>query len=66
MCPAMECYHGVVSMYHLLSGHLEINGDKVDFSGGKGYIEKDWGRSMPSDWIWIQATILIRILMPPS
>ena len=53
--PFMECYHGVVSMQHQLSGRLNINGTEVDFGGGKGYIEKDWGRSMPSDWIWIQS-----------
>jgi tocopherol cyclase len=52
--PFMECYHGVVSMNHQLSGNLLINGKQHDFTGGKGYIEKDWGRSMPSDWIWMQ------------
>lgn len=26
-----------------------------DFQGGKGYIEKDWGKSFPSSWIWTQA-----------
>ena len=53
--PKMECYHGVVSMQHKLSGSLEINGEAISFDGGRGYIEKDWGRSMPSDWIWIQS-----------
>jgi tocopherol cyclase len=53
--PGMECYHGVVSMQHRLSGSLEINGTEIGFDGGKGYIEKDWGTSMPSDWIWIQS-----------
>ena len=52
--PFMECYHGVVSMNHTLQGMLTINNTEIDFSGGKGYIEKDWGRSMPSDWIWLQ------------
>ncbi|MCF8224849.1 MAG: tocopherol cyclase family protein [Bacteroidales bacterium] len=52
--PFMECYHGIVSMNHSLNGLLNINGETVDFTGGKGYIEKDWGRSMPSDWIWLQ------------
>jgi hypothetical protein len=52
--PFMECYHGVVSMNHSLKGSFTINGKEVDFTGGKGYIEKDWGRSMPSDWIWVQ------------
>ncbi len=53
--PFMECYHGVVSMQHDLAGSLQINGSMVDFGGGKGYVEKDWGRSMPSDWIWMQS-----------
>jgi hypothetical protein len=53
--PRMECYHGVVSMQHTLRGTLVINGSPVDFTQGKGYTEKDWGRSMPSDWIWIQS-----------
>lgn len=52
--PRMECYHGVVSMQHKLAGSLTVNGSEFSFDGGKGYIEKDWGRSMPSDWIWIQ------------
>lgn len=53
--PFMECYHGVVSMQHFLSGSLTLNGSDLSFEGGKGYIEKDWGRSMPTDWIWIQS-----------
>jgi hypothetical protein len=53
--PFMECYHGVVSMQHKVSGTLEVNGSALLFEGGKGYIEKDWGKSMPSDWIWIQS-----------
>lgn len=52
--PFMECYHGVVSLDHKLEGILSINGEKIDFSGGKGYIEKDWGTSMPKAWIWMQ------------
>lgn len=52
--PLMECYHGVVSMHHRLEGTLEINGKPIDFTGGMGYIEKDWGRSMPTDWVWTQ------------
>jgi tocopherol cyclase len=53
--PFMECYHGVVSMQHHLTGKLQVNGTGLLFDGGKGYIEKDWGMSMPSDWIWIQS-----------
>jgi tocopherol cyclase len=52
--PFMECYHGVVSLDHDLEGKLLINGQEIDFTGGKGYIEKDWGSSMPKAWIWMQ------------
>jgi hypothetical protein len=53
--PTMECYHGILSMNHSISGSLEISGKTVDFTGGKGYLEKDWGKSMPIAWIWIQS-----------
>ncbi len=52
--PFMECYHGVVSMDHQIKGSLVINETACDFSEGKGYIEKDWGASMPQSWIWMQ------------
>jgi len=51
----MECYHGVVSMSHTLVGNLTIDGKPVDFSGGKGYIEKDWGKSFPREYVWMQS-----------
>jgi tocopherol cyclase len=53
--PFMQCYHGVVSLTHLLSGEIIKNGKTYSFSGGRGYIEKDWGSSMPSAWIWMQS-----------
>lgn len=52
--PFMECYHGVVSLFHTLTGGMEVNGEYVDFTGGIGYVEKDWGQSFPSSWIWMQ------------
>lgn len=52
--PFMECYHGVVSLTHQLQGSIKINSHVFDFDHGKGYIEKDWGTSMPSSWIWMQ------------
>jgi hypothetical protein len=53
--PRMECYHGVVSMDHLINGRIVLQGKTMDFSGGRGYIEKDWGSSMPESWIWMHA-----------
>jgi tocopherol cyclase len=53
--PRMECRHGIVSVSHSIKGALEINNKLTDFDGGKGYIEKDWGRSFPEWYLWIQA-----------
>lgn len=53
--PFMECYHGVLSLTHDLKGQLHVNDQVYHFDGGKGYIEKDWGSSMPSAWIWMQS-----------
>lgn len=53
--PFMECYHGIVSMDHSVTGKLEYEGEPVDFSGGRGYIEKDWGTSFPEGYIWMQS-----------
>jgi tocopherol cyclase len=53
--PRMECYHGVLSFDHSLQGALTLNGKMMDFSGGRGYIEKDWGQAFPAAWIWFQS-----------
>ena len=53
--PFMETKHGVVSMNHDVNGTFEINNNHIDFTDGKGYIEKDWGTSFPSNWIWMQS-----------
>ncbi|MDF2613967.1 MAG: hypothetical protein K0S71_1753 [Clostridia bacterium] len=50
----MECYHGIISMKHVCSGKLCINGKEIVYSGGQGYIEKDWGHSFPKEYIWVQ------------
>jgi len=53
--PFMECKHGIVSVNHDIKGLISVNNESIDFTGGKGYIEKDWGTSFPEAWIWIQA-----------
>jgi tocopherol cyclase len=53
--PFMECYHGIVSIDHAIFGHLEIDGERIDFDNGRGYTEKDWGRSFPSAYVWMQS-----------
>lgn len=53
--PSMECYHGVLSFDHSLHGPLEVEGQAHSFDGGRGYIEKDWGKSFPAGYIWFQS-----------
>lgn len=53
--PLMECNHDVVSMNHHVRGNLEINDQSFSFNQGKGYIEKDYGKSFPEKYVWIQS-----------
>lgn len=52
--PCMQCNHGVISMAHELRGSLFVNGHKLEFTGGRGYIETDWGTSFPESYLWSQ------------
>ncbi len=52
--PFMECKHEVISMSHHLSGSLTLNEKALPFGKGTGYIEKDWGHSFPSSYLWLQ------------
>ena len=51
----MECYSQVCALNGSIVGYLNINEKKVDFTGGKVYIEKNWGKSFPKSWLWIQS-----------
>lgn len=50
----MECYHAIIHLAHKISGKIELDGEVLDFDGGAGYIEKDYGRSFPENYVWIQ------------
>lgn len=52
--PFMECKHGVLSMRHSAKGKITIDGKVYDFTDGHGYIEKDFGTSFPSSYLWTQ------------
>jgi len=56
--PAMECNHGIVSTGHTIEGIISTNGVTTDYTGGNGYVEKDWGISFPESWIWLQCNNL--------
>lgn len=50
----MQCYSQVCAIDGEISGELFINGKRLDFTGGKLYVEKNWGRSFPNSYIWVQ------------
>ncbi|ABX81989.1 tocopherol cyclase family protein [Acholeplasma laidlawii] len=52
--PLMECYHGILSMNHTISGTIYYNDIAIDFNEGRGYIEKDYGKSFPKGYVWVQ------------
>lgn len=51
----MECYSQVCIKDGEVEGLLEVNGKSIDFTGGKIYSEKNWGKSFPLTWTWIQS-----------
>ena len=51
----MECYSQVCALDGDIKGTLSINDNIIDFNDGKVYIEKNWGRSFPVEWLWIQS-----------
>lgn len=53
--PFMETNHGLLSLDHRIDGSMDLGGDIQVFQNGDGYIEKDWGKSFPSSWIWMQS-----------
>ncbi|MEN9748782.1 MAG: hypothetical protein RLZZ603_1474 [Actinomycetota bacterium] len=55
LVPFMECFHGIVSFGHGLSGEISVEGKPVSFDSGRGYIEKDWGRAFPAGYVWMQS-----------
>lgn len=50
----MQCSHEILSMRHSLSGKFMVEDTLMDFSGGTGYIEGDYGRSFPKNYLWLQ------------
>ena len=58
LVPFMECFHGIVSFGHDLKGTLSVEGRKRSFDGGRGYIEKDWGKAFPQGYVWLHSNHL--------
>ncbi|MDR3551937.1 MAG: tocopherol cyclase family protein [Clostridia bacterium] len=52
--PMRECRHDVIIVRCGLEGTLMIDGEAICFDGGSGYVEKDWGSSFPTGYLWMQ------------
>jgi len=53
--PKMETRHGIISLYHTLSGTIKLNQETWSFDQGIGYIEMDWGTTFPKQYVWSHA-----------
>ncbi|MCK8059353.1 MULTISPECIES: tocopherol cyclase family protein [unclassified Fusibacter] len=53
--PFMECYHGVHLITSSVEGTVTIEGETHKLENAKLYLEKDWGKSFPREWIWLEA-----------
>ncbi len=54
----MECNHAIHSLGHFLQGFITVRERTYDFTGGTGYIEQDYGKSFPLEYIWMQTNDL--------
>lgn len=52
--PYMQCKHSVVSMRHMVSGNIVVNGKNYHDVRGIGYVEGDRGSSFPKEYLWTQ------------
>ncbi len=52
--PWMPCQHSIYSLTHQVEGVLMINGKRIAFRRGQGYIEGDQGNGFPRDYLWTQ------------
>ena len=58
--PFMECRHEIISMSHPLSGNVKLNGKRINFDEGNGYLEGDKGRSFPKQYLWLQCNDFVK------
>lgn len=52
--PFMQCNHAIITLKSSVSGTMKFNEEIVNIEG-IGYVEKDWGNSFPSEYIWLQS-----------
>lgn len=54
LLPFLKSYHEVLSLTHTIMGEINFNNKAINFDEGKGALDKDWGKSFPNVWIWMQ------------
>lgn len=52
------CKHKIISMRHSVEGVIRYKDKVYELSNAVGYIEKDWGKSFPKSYCWIQCNHL--------
>lgn len=58
--PFLPCYHEVISLKHSVEGYLNYKDKNIKFDHAIGYLEKDYGTSFPSAYLWIQSNHSIK------
>jgi len=53
--PFLEGYHAITNVDPRIVGSLSEGGDEIDFTGGRAYMERDWGSTFPRAWVWTQS-----------
>ena len=59
----MECYSHVCCLNANIVGKIMINNIEYDFTGGKLYVEKNWGKRFPENYLWIQANNFLKMML---
>lgn len=57
--PLLQTYHEVVSLDHVIHGTLAFHGETIDFSEGRGYMEKDGDGPSPKPGSGCRPTISV-------
>jgi hypothetical protein len=56
--PLLQCHHSIFSLSHRVEGSLLVNGVRMDFKQGLGYVEGDRGTCFPRRYLWSQCSFI--------
>jgi tocopherol cyclase len=52
--PRLECYTQICALDGRVNGQINLGGERIDITDGRLYVEKNWGRSFPKRYTWMQ------------